>query len=402
MTETDKYNVILSPQIRMGHDPDLVIQSFAELFKISAEKARGIVGTRRVLKREVTLPKAKGYQWKLEAIGLNVLLEKVSEAKISVAPVEMKSPEPASPKNPTLELVPTEAEQAAGSAHPESGSGDLIICPKCQLQQPKAAECIGCGVIMHKVTSDIPPARAAEPMPQAQPRRAEPKETATATATKDSSPLVMYLAPVIVAVLGALLWKFIAVTFNYELGLIAWLIGGAIGFSAAVAGAKGQGAAVACALLALLAIFGGKYMAASTFISEVAAAVTASNELEGMDLKVVYDELQADAARYSETVTDERSLREFMVERGYSDAADPSSVSDEEIQWFKEYEQPRLEEMLDNPQAYEEWKNNSLAPDLQNISAFDVIMESLGVIDLLFLFLGVGTAYRLGKGMEAA
>ncbi len=409
MTEPDKYNVILSSQIRMGHELDMVIQSFADLFKISPEKASGIVGKRWVLKKAVHLSKAKYYKFKLEAIGLNVLLEKVPGAKVGAAPVQMNKPQPVSPKKSTLELVPTEAELAAASAHSESGSVDLIVCPKCQLQQPKATECIGCGVIIHKVTGENPPPKPAAPAPQVQAERAERAERAEPTAAAasaaategGSSRLVMFLAPVAVALLGALLWKFIAVTFNYELGLIAWLVGGAIGFSAAVAGAKGQGAAVACAVLALLAILGGKYMAASSIISDVAASVTANGELEGMDLRAVYEELRLDAARFSESVTDDRSLRVFLVERGYSEAADASSVTDEEIRSFKEFEQPRLEAMLSNPQSYEEWKNDTLAPDLEDISVVGVIIEDLGLIDFLFLFLGIGTAYRLGMGTEA-
>jgi hypothetical protein len=404
MTEPDKYNVILSPQIRMGHDLDMVVQSFADLFKISTEKAGRIVGTRRVLKKEVPLPKAKYYQHKLEAIGLNVLLEKVTGVNVSAAPAQMKKPQPVSPNKSTLELVPTEAELAAEAADPESGSADLIICPKCQLQQPRAAECIGCGVIIHKVTGENPPVKPAEPAPQKiQTKRAEATAAVASAESADtgSSRLVMFLAPVVVALLGALLWKFIAVTFNYELGLIAWLVGGAIGFSAAVAGAKGQSAAVACAVLALLAILGGKYMAASSFISEATASVAAGGEFEGMNLRTVYDELRVDAARFSEAVTDERSLREFLVERGYSEAGDAPSVTDEEIQSFKEFVQPRLETMLSNPQSYEEWKNDTLASDLEDISVVGVIIEDLGVIDFLFLFLGVGTAYRLGMGTEA-
>lgn len=46
-------------------------------------------------------------------------------------------------------------------------------------------------------------------------------------------------------------------SFYYELDLIAWLIGGAVGFSAAMSGVKGQAAGVVCGVLVLLSILGG-------------------------------------------------------------------------------------------------------------------------------------------------
>jgi hypothetical protein len=120
--------------------------------------------------------------------------------------------------------------------------------------------------------------------------------------------------------------------------------------------------------------------------------------LEGVDLQMLYQEMQADAVQFSATVSDEQSLREFMVQRGYSDAVSPQAVTDEEIDWFRENEQPRLEALLNDSQGFEEWKTQNLMQPLQDLSTLDLVFESLGWLDFLFLFLGVGTAYRLGMG----
>ncbi len=397
MTETERYNVVLQPQIKEGHEPDSVAQAFAELFKISTEKAGKIIGTKRILKKNIELAKANNYRQKLSSIGLHITLE-----KIAMTPTVAQ---PSKPKHPMLELVPTEeelaAEQEAQSAQSETGASAsaTIVCPKCQLQQPKAGQCSGCGIYFHKVT-DPAPIDSHQAARQVRHQTEEPVEDTSPWTDRDSPPIKKYLIPAVAALLGALLWKFIAVTFNFELGLIAWLIGGAIGYSAAMAGASGQNTAAVCAILALMAIFGGKYMATSSLISDATAAINNADETGELALKTIYEVLQSDATYFSETVTDEESLRAFMVERDYSSAADAGSVTEEEIEQFKTLEQPQLEELLNNPQSYEDWKNNTLATTLENMSTLDIMMENLGLLDIVFLFLGIGTAYRLGMGNE--
>ena len=86
-----------------------------------------------------------------------------------------------------------------------------------------------------------------------------------------------------------------------------------------------------------------------------------------------------------------------MAQQGYSNSTHAVSVIDEEVAWFKENEQPVLEDALNNPLGFEEWKN-AINEDFQHISTFDVMIEGTGLLDILFLFLGVSTAYRLGMG----
>ncbi len=394
MNEMEKYNVILNPQIREGYDRDLVVQSFAELFKIPVEKAHKVIGTRLVLKKDIEIAKANTYQKKLKSIGLDVILEKIDEN-----PVKLEKPKPAKPKRTVLELVPIETEQTNESNPASDSSGKKIICPNCQLEQPESDQCSNCGAFINKTINQNPTNLSTQDRHQdpLEPQQTLEKQEKTLSAG-DSKRASLFLIPVIVAILGALLWKFIAVTFDYELGLIAWIIGGAIGFTAAMSGANGRNSAIACAILALLAIFGGKYMTTSYFISEATAAISTSTEMDGVDQENIFNKMQNDAIQFSTTVSDDISLRKFMAEQGYSDFTDADSVTDEEVSWFKENQQPLLEEILNNSQGFEEWRS-AMDDDFQsNISTFDLMIESLGLLDLLFLFLGVSTAYRLGMG----
>ncbi len=395
MTDIEKYHVVLSPIIRSGYEPDLVVRSFADIFKIPLDKAKNIVGTRKILKKDVSENKAKQYQHKLKSIGLDVILVKAGETQDKV-----KLSQVTRPKKDILELVPIDEKQANEPADPAITSTNAIVCPKCQLEQSKSDQCSGCGVFFHKVNQTELDNQSASHAPTAKSQQTATSGQSGYSVERDSSDLKMLMVPAITALLGALLWKFIAVTFNYELGLIAWLIGGAIGFSAATIGAKGHNTATLCAVLALLAIMGGKYMATSSLISDAMAAVSGGDEVEGVSLKTVFEEVKLDAKQFSETVSDEKSLRKFMVERGYSESTNPELVTYEEIESFRENKQPDLEEMIDNPQSFDDWKNNTLTQELEDLSAFDVMLGNLGLLDFLFLFLGVGTAFRLGLGEE--
>ena len=114
----------------------------------------------------------------------------------------------------------------------------------------------------------------------------------------------------------------------------------------------------------------------------------------------LYDEQLNDARQFSNTVASEDSLREFMVTYEYSESYEKEFVTDEEIANFNQYEKPMLEQMAYNPPNFEEWKDKSLTSRIEDISAFDLVIQSLGLIDLLFVFFGVGTAFKLGYGQE--
>ena len=89
-------------------------------------------------------------------------------------------------------------------------------------------------------------------------------------------------------------------------------------------------------------------------------------------------------------------VRRFMVERGYTDATDPARVSAAELADFRDYVEPALREMAHSTPDFEEWQASSVEA-LDEISPWALMRESFGLLDIVFVLLGVGTAFRLGS-----
>ncbi len=388
-------NVITTGALCAGTTEDDAATAMARLFKIPPERAAGYIGQRRTIKSNLSASKAEQYKQKIEALGLVVELEDTAAKTFELAlePIADASEAP-QPKS-----EPVEAQPKAQTHAPDP---KRMTCPKCQLEQDKAIECQGCGVIIEKALAAQ--TINAEPAPSQKPSRLsatqdDTKETEVYDeVTAEGLPMLALGAAAGTALLGAFLWKFIAVTFSYELGIIAWGLGGAIGFAAAAAGARGLASGVACALLALLAIFGGKYLTVQSFQNNLAAFLTQSIPEEA--LAEAYAE-ELDAAKvYLETVITDEDRRVYMVDYYYSESEYPEEISDEELAVFKNETEPYLLNLANNPPGYEGWLNQNIDLYAEDISTWALMKEDLGALDFLFLFLGMGTAFRLGRGAE--
>jgi len=133
MTESAAYNVVLSGDIISGFEVTEVVAAFAQMFKLSPEKANSMVGSCVVIKKEVELQVAESYRQKLAGIGIDVKLEKLGDSdELSLEPMQQR------------------VSSADGSEQHMLDAGQMI-CPKCNFLQPKAEECSNCGVYIHKV-----------------------------------------------------------------------------------------------------------------------------------------------------------------------------------------------------------------------------------------------------------
>ena len=133
MTESTTYNVVLSGDILPGFEVTKVVAAFAQMFKLSPEKASSMVGSCVVIKKEVELQVAETYQHKLTEIGIDVELKKLGDLdELSLEPMQHR------------------VSSADGSEQHMVEDGQMI-CPKCNFLQPKAEECSNCGVYIHKV-----------------------------------------------------------------------------------------------------------------------------------------------------------------------------------------------------------------------------------------------------------
>jgi hypothetical protein len=205
------------------------------------------------------------------------------------------------------------------------------------------------------------------------------------------------LSGTIAALIGALLWKGITVAFDYELGIIAWAIGGGIGFAVAFSGNRGQAAAIFCGIMALVSILGGKYLFYSSLQNQMNEWLADSSQ----DLHLLYIEEMSDA-KALKAVSSEADMRQYMVDYGYSEASIVDSITAEELNQFQNDIAPRLIGFADLPPSYEEWYQSTIEASLGSVSPLDILKESFGFIDFVFLFLGISTATRIGYGRSYA
>lgn len=277
-------------------------------------------------------------------------------------------------------------------------STEEMLCPKCALQQPKAEECRGCGVIIARVPQQLDATADAEIVSRVvEPASADEGIAAPAVDEAQAVSANWIFAPLVVAVFGAWLWYFVAVQLDYEFGAIAWLIGAAVGFAALASGARGNTIGVICALFVVASICSGKYMAVSSQQTELAEILSQTLEYKGIDLQEFYQEELIDAREFAKLPGDDTSLRQFIAAHDYSESLNAAQVSNAEVDSFLEFTAPRLQDIAQNQPGFEEWREYSLSDSIKGLSTFNLMIDSPGLVDILFFFLGVGTAFRLAS-----
>jgi len=75
-------------------------------------------------------------------------------------------------------------------------------------------------------------------------------------------------------------------------------------------------------------------------------------------------------------------------------------VTDAEIENFNEYVVPHLKRIAEEKPSFEEWLAGSFQENLDDVSTMDLVKADIGILGIIFLLLGVGTAFKIGKGDE--
>ena len=210
-----------------------------------------------------------------------------------------------------------------------------------------------------------------------------------------------FIGALVGAALGALLWAGVATWTGYEIGWVAWGIGGAVGFGAAMLGGVGSTTGVVCAVLALVSIFAGKWLAVDAIAErEVRKLATAFASLD------VYQETQRDAEDFA-LVTSESEHADFMVVHGYTEAEYGDEVPDYELVMFRQGVAPQLRKFQTMGLSYPSWQahvgNEAVRLWNAEISNADLVKENLSAIDVVFALLGLVTAFQVGtRGLGGA
>lgn len=210
--------------------------------------------------------------------------------------------------------------------------------------------------------------------------------------TKEKSILLGILGAATAGFIGMMAWFYLIKWTGYEIGYAAWGVGFLTGVGARVVGCKGSTPlGVFAGFCALLAIIGGQYLAVKAetdkFFVEAAR--------QGYDSRMAYAQKALAAQSDTEIKT---LLTDARLDDGEN--AGDIKISDEEIKTFKEVELPALKDFVNGKPTREEFQKSIL--DIKDSFSynFGLLKESMGLFTLLWLFLGVGSAFKIASGVS--
>ena len=197
------------------------------------------------------------------------------------------------------------------------------------------------------------------------------------------------VSAIVGGIVGAAIWAIVACCFHIEIGYVAWAIGGLVGLGAYILGGRGYPSGAVCAGIALVSIFSGKLTAVSM-------------ALEDQSYRQVYAFLAPQAQEFV-GLKSERQYAEFMIRFGHTEVQSVDGIPAEQLQKFSALVVPLLRRLGEEQPLFDEWKQD---PAVQvyvhmrtaHISAPHVVFGGLNLIDVIFIVLGVGTAFRGGRG----
>jgi hypothetical protein len=203
------------------------------------------------------------------------------------------------------------------------------------------------------------------------------------------------VAAVVGGVVGALIWAAISYFTHREIGYVAWAVGGLVGLASLFAGGAGATNGVICAVIALLSILGGKYVATKAFVGDALVE----------NQRKIHAELMGDARDLAKVQKkDDAAIRTFMKSHNYVEKSRKTKdITDEEVDDFRNDSIPMLETMAEEQPTFEAWRKtdhaNAILDDMEaSLDAGNLVFEDLNAIDLVFGFLGIATAFRIGSG----
>ena len=175
------------------------------------------------------------------------------------------------------------------------------------------------------------------------------------------------------ALIGALLWAGIAYATGYEIGYVAWAIGGLAGGGMVLGGGRGVAHAALAAGLALGGIAFGKYFGTSLVVDHQLAQIDAMFEPRA------FEQMREMAAQMAAT-----PAGELLVDTGY-DASDFEQMTPQEMHMF--------ERLRDPSYTFEQWRDETREQLRAAVNPWDLIAEEFDFIDAIFILLGLSTAF---------
>ena len=190
------------------------------------------------------------------------------------------------------------------------------------------------------------------------------------------------------ALIGAALWAGIAYATGFEIGYVAWAIGGLVGGGMVLGGGRGVAHAGIAAALALVGIFAGKYYGTSMLIE---------HQLKQLD--AMFDRSAFEQMREMAMDAPAMPGGELAVE--YVDDTEPGDATAEELQQLAEAEYRAMELLRDPNYTFEHWRDDRRREMRSMIKPMDLMLEGFGFLDVVFILLGLTTAFSVVQRASA-
>jgi len=274
-----------------------------------------------------------------------------------------------------------------------------LDCPNCgknirteDSSAGKRSKCPSCGEAIV-----IPGDRAAGTV--ADPSEQDDPDPRAVEAPQSAMPPLALALSIGAALLGVALWAVILSGARSEIGWLAWGIGGLVGMSAAKGGGRGVPMAATAALLAVLSIFGGKWLGLSIITDREFEKAT-QDLLVSPEMEPLYREMQLVSGAWTEFTEppSDEVLARFMVDHGFTEATDATQVIAEELAYFRDEHAPELERFAADQPTREEW-DAEIVEDMNeyrsDVDITEAVVDDLGLLDILFVGLGISTAWGL-------
>ncbi len=194
-------------------------------------------------------------------------------------------------------------------------------------------------------------------------------------------------------VIGLCLWAAVMYGMQIEVGGLALVVGFLVGVGSVMFGGTGDTAAAVAGLVTLCAVLGGKALGTAMLVEHWAYADA-------------YADIEPDVEAFRD-VRGERSMKKFMIERGYTHAESTRDISDEEFERFRDRVAPMLEDMGENGWELDEFKEKSEPARewVEHVKEETPLLESMfhnaDHLDVIFLVLGLGAAVQVCRASES-
>lgn len=209
---------------------------------------------------------------------------------------------------------------------------------------------------------------------------------------QDVIPVLAIAAACGIAALTALVWGAVALAIGMQASPLAILVGVSVGSASMALGGRGRIMGSICFTLALAGIMAGKLFVANLTWPNVALTDLANQRLaphlRGAEPRALAQEYML--------VANDDELRRFIARHGFVGVRSPDRVTTDHIAVFLERFHPHL--MAVHGSA-ERGRHGELA-EITGMNAWEAFKRSFGVIDMIFILVGLMLAFLIGGGRD--